>query len=82
MNFIDVIFFQAELAPEKLAIVAEGHVISYGRLAQGIAVSHNCDLIVAVVVGKVDDDAVAKAARRFLETNTVQAWLNATLEGK
>jgi hypothetical protein len=52
------------------------------RLAQGIAVSHKCDLIVAVVVGKVDDDAVATAARRFLETNTVQAWLNAALEGK
>ena len=52
------------------------------RLAQGIAVSHNCDLIVAVVVGKVDDDAVAKAAHRFLETNTVQVWLNAVLEGK
>ena len=44
--------------------------------------SHNCDLIVAVVVGKVDDDAVTKAARRFLETNTVQVWLNAQLEGK
>jgi hypothetical protein len=52
------------------------------RLAQGIAVSHNCDLIVAVVVGKVDDEQVAKAARRFLETNTVQVWLNAALEGK
>ena len=52
------------------------------RLAQAIAVSHNCDLVVAVVVGRVDDDAVARAARRFLETNTVQVWLNAALEGK
>ena len=52
------------------------------RLAQGIAVSYNCDLIVAVVVGKVDDGAVAKAAHRFLETNTVQVWINALLEGK
>lgn len=52
------------------------------RLAQAIAWSHDCDLMVAVVVGKVDDDAVAKAARRFLETNTVQVWLNAALEGK
>ena len=52
------------------------------QLAQGIAVSHNCDLIVAVVVGKVDDDAVARNAQRFLETNTVQVWLNAILEGK
>ena len=52
------------------------------RLAQGIAVSYNCDLIVAVVVGKVDDDGVAKSAHRFLETNTVQVWINALLEGK
>jgi hypothetical protein len=52
------------------------------RLAQAIAVSHECDLIVAVVVGKVDDEQVARAARRFLETNVVQVWLNAALEGK
>jgi len=30
----------------------------------------------------VADDAVAKSAHRFLETNTVQVWLNAILEGK
>ncbi len=36
MNCIDVIFFQAEIAPEKLAIVAQGFVVSYGRLAHGI----------------------------------------------
>jgi hypothetical protein len=52
------------------------------RLVQGIAVAHDCDLVVAVVVGKVDDEAVAKAAHRFLETNTVQVWINALLEGK
>ena len=37
MNCLDVIFFQAELAPEKLAVVAHGAVISYARLARGIA---------------------------------------------
>ena len=36
MDCIDVIFFQAELAPEKLAVVAQGTVISYARLALGI----------------------------------------------
>jgi acyl-CoA synthetase (AMP-forming)/AMP-acid ligase II len=36
MKCLDVLFFQAELTPEKLAIVAHGHVISYGRLAHGI----------------------------------------------
>jgi hypothetical protein len=52
------------------------------RLAQGIAVSYKCDLIVAVAVGKVDDAAVATAVQRFLETNTVQVWLNAVMDGK
>lgn len=52
------------------------------RVAQGIAVSYKCDLIVAVVVGNVADDAVAKAAHRFLETNTVQVWINALLDGR
>jgi acyl-coenzyme A synthetase/AMP-(fatty) acid ligase len=36
MNCIDVIFFQAEIAPEKMAIFAQGFVLSYGRLAHGI----------------------------------------------
>ena len=36
MNCIDVIFFQAELAPEKIAVVAQGTVISYRRLMHGI----------------------------------------------
>jgi acyl-coenzyme A synthetase/AMP-(fatty) acid ligase len=36
MKCLDVIFFQAELAPEKLAIIAHGHVVSFGKLAHGI----------------------------------------------
>jgi acyl-coenzyme A synthetase/AMP-(fatty) acid ligase len=36
MKCLDVIFFQAELTPEKLAIIAHGQVISYGKLAHGI----------------------------------------------
>ncbi len=36
MNFVDVIFFQAEIAPDRLALVAHGSIIPYGRLAQGI----------------------------------------------
>ena len=39
MNCLDVIFFQAELTPEKLAVVAQGTVVSYGRLAHGIVSS-------------------------------------------
>jgi hypothetical protein len=36
VNFVDVLFFQAELAPDKLAIVANASIIPYGRLARGI----------------------------------------------
>jgi len=52
------------------------------RVAEGIAVSYKCDLVVAIVVGPVADDAILKNAHRFLETNTVQVWINALLEGR
>ena len=52
------------------------------RIAEGIAVSYKCDLVVAIVVGPVADDAILKSAHRFLETNTVQVWINALLEGR
>lgn len=52
------------------------------RLAEGVAVSYKCDLVVAIVVGNVADDAIRKQAHRFLETNTVQVWINALLEGR
>jgi len=52
------------------------------RVAQGIAVAYKCDLVVAIVVGPVADDAILKNAHRFLETNTVQVWINALLEGR
>lgn len=52
------------------------------RIAEGIAVAYKCDLVVALVVGPVADDAILKDAHRFLETNTVQVWINALLEGR
>lgn len=51
-------------------------------VAEGIAVAYECDLVVALVVGPVADDASLRNAHRFLETNTVQVWLNALLEGR
>ncbi|HZP99246.1 MAG TPA: hypothetical protein VFB13_06895 [Reyranella sp.] len=52
-------------------------------LAEGIAVNFNCDLVVAVVTGsKIDDPAVRKAAHEFIESNTVQVWVNKILEGR
>jgi len=52
------------------------------RVAEGIAVAYKCDLVVAIVVGPVADDAILRNAHRFLETNTVQVWINALLEGR
>ncbi|MFO1161528.1 MAG: hypothetical protein U1E60_22005 [Reyranellaceae bacterium] len=52
------------------------------RLAEAIAVSYKCDLVVAIVVGPVDDSKTLKAAHNFLETNTVQVWVNELLEGR
>ncbi|HEX9557547.1 MAG TPA: hypothetical protein VF991_13695 [Reyranella sp.] len=52
------------------------------QLAEGIAVSYKCDLIVAVVAGNVADEGIRKSAHRFLESNTVQVWLNQQLEGR
>jgi hypothetical protein len=51
-------------------------------LAEGIAVSMNCDLVVAMVVGKIEDEAVRKEAHLFIESNAVQIWLNKILEGR
>ena len=51
-------------------------------IAEGLAVAYECDLVVAVVVGPVADDTLLKDAHRFLETNTVQVWINALLEGR
>jgi hypothetical protein len=52
------------------------------RLAEGIVVSHRCDLVVAIVDGNMADPAKRKMAHRFLESNTVQVWVNKQLEGR
>ena len=52
------------------------------RLAEGIAVSRKCDLVVAIVVGNVADEPTRHAAHQFLESNTVQAWLAQQLDGR
>jgi hypothetical protein len=52
------------------------------RFAEGIAVSYKCDLVVAVIVGNVTDEKERKSAHRFLESNTVQVWVNQQLEGR
>lgn len=52
------------------------------RTAWAIAVNYKCDLIVALAVGKLDDPAVRRETRAFLESNTVQVWLNQQLDGR
>ncbi len=49
------------------------------RLAEGIAVTYQCDAVVALIDGNMADDAKRKLAHRFLESNTVQVWLNRQL---
>ncbi len=52
------------------------------RLAEGIVVAYKCDLLIAIVDGNMADDAQRKMAYRFLESNTVQVWVNKQLEGR
>jgi hypothetical protein len=50
--------------------------------AEAIAVSYKCDLVVAIIAGNVADAPTRKAAHRFLESNSVQVWVNQQLEGR
>lgn len=52
------------------------------RFAEGIVVSYKCDLMIATVVGDLADEAKRKEARLFLESNTVQVWVNQQLDGR
>jgi hypothetical protein len=53
-----------------------------GRLAEAIAVSYKCILVVAVVAGPVGDQKLRKTGHSFLESNAVQIWVNEQLEGR
>ena len=46
---------------------------------EALAVSYECDLVTALIVSPVDDEAAYKRARQFIESNTVQVWVNKTL---
>src|SRR5882724_3546038 len=52
------------------------------RLAEGLAVSYKCDLVVAIVLGNIADEPTRKFAHAFLESNKVQVWVNQQLEGR
>ena len=50
--------------------------------AIGIAVSHRCDLLVAVAQGRADAAEVQRAAMEFLETPEMKRWMASALEGR
>ncbi|SEO27380.1 hypothetical protein SAMN02990966_01454 [Rhodospirillales bacterium URHD0017] len=52
------------------------------RLAEGIAVSQKCDLIIAVIAGNLLDERERTAAYRHLESSAVQDWISQQLEGR
>jgi hypothetical protein len=49
--------------------------------AVGIAVSHRCDLLVAVAQGKGDAPAVQRAALEFLGTGDMARWMMSAMNG-
>jgi hypothetical protein len=66
MNCIDVIFFQAEIAPEKLAIIAQGFVLSYARLAHGIVSAQRRLVAAGFVEGQTVGVHVAQPIDHFI----------------
>jgi hypothetical protein len=52
-------------------------------LAEALAVSTNCDLVVALIVGdQIADAVVRRSAHDFIESDAVQTWLNGVLQGR
>jgi len=49
--------------------------------AVGIAVSHRCDLLVAVAQGKGDAPAVQRAAMEFLASGDMARWMMSAMGG-
>jgi hypothetical protein len=68
VNCIDAIFFQAELTPDKLAIVAHGAVIPYGRLAQGIVSAQQKFVAAGIGAGQTVGIHVAHPIDHFILT--------------
>lgn len=52
------------------------------RIAIGIAVSHRCDLLVAVAQGAGDAPQIERAALEFLNGADMRRWMGAAMEGQ
>jgi putative intracellular protease/amidase len=67
-----------------------GRLRSYGlampdgahHTAVGIAVSHRCDLLVAVAQGTGDAPEIERAAQEFLDTADMRRWMTSAMEGR
>ena len=78
--------------PGRLVTVAEmpGRLRRYdlampdgGRhIAIGIAVSHRCDLLVAVAQGTGDAPEIERAALEFLDRAGLRRWMGSAMEGR
>ena len=79
----------APLAPGKIVRVADmsGRSRPYDlamadgarHVAVGFALSHRCDLVVAVVQGKASTEQLRRAALQFLESQELHRWIMAGL---
>ena len=56
--------------------------VSCSKSAVGIAVSHRCDLLVAVAQGKGTAPELQRAALDFLATHAMHRWMIAALGGR
>ena len=52
------------------------------RTAVGIAVSHRCDLLVAVAQGKGAEGEVRRAALEYLASPDMTRWMTAAMDGR
>ncbi|HEY1982849.1 MAG TPA: hypothetical protein VGH13_22455 [Xanthobacteraceae bacterium] len=59
MNLVDVLFFQAEIAPDKLALVAHGSVVPYRKLVYGILSAEQRLAAIGVTAGQTVAISVA-----------------------
>ena len=82
----------APLAPGDVVRVADmpGRIRAYDlkssgglrHVAIGVAVSHRCDLLVAVAQGRGDPAEVRRVALDFLATSEMTRWAMAAMEGR
>ena len=66
-----------------LAIVAQmADRVMVLRYGEAVAVPYKCDVITAIIDGDARDRAKRRIVHEFLESNTVQVWINKQLEGR